>query len=216
MNTITSIQFQSDFVRVLVNETKLLDISYDLYFLYRLEKDANLSEEQYEELRLSSQRFRGLRRVLGFLSFRARSQKEIEDYLKKKQIDEDIRHEIIGKLEEMGYIDDHKFAVQFIQYKMRQKLIGIMLLKKELFQKGISGSVCETAIAETGADQVDFERLLEFARKKYNTILHKKDPMQKLYRFLAGRGFLGSDIQAVISEMNLYGSSEEEPHDEES
>jgi regulatory protein len=103
----------------------------------------------------------------------------------------------------MGYIDDHKFAVQFIQYKTRQKTIGIMLIKKELFQKGISGDVCQAALEETGAHLVDYERLLDLASKKYNSIAHKKEPKQKLYRFLAGRGFLNEDIQKVMRDIDI-------------
>jgi regulatory protein len=198
MDTITSIKFQSDFIRLLVNETEVLDLSYDLYFQYKLDADMELTPELYEELKLSSQRFRGLRKALGFLSYRSRSQREIEDYLKKKQIDDEICYELIEKLENMGYIDDHKFALQFIQYKMRQKPIGIMLLKKELYKTGIIGDVCDEALEETGAHTVDFDRLLEFAQKKYNSISYKNDPNQKLYRFLAGRGFLSKDIQDVI------------------
>jgi|GEM_PF-276368 len=201
MAEITSIDLQSDFVRLLVDQTEVLDIPYDLYFHYKLENDMLLSHEIHEELKVSSQRFRGLRKVLGFLSYRSRSQKEIIDYLKKKQIDEDICYEIIEKLETLGYIDDLKFAVQFIQYKMRQKPIGIMLLKKDLYQKGISGDICDEALEKTGAKNIDFDRLIEFAQKKYDSILNKKDPLQKLFRFLAGRGFLSADIQVVIKEI---------------
>ena len=47
---------------------------------------------------------------LNFISFRPRSTKEVADHLRKKSLDTAARDHAIGRLQELGYLDDAAFA----------------------------------------------------------------------------------------------------------
>lgn len=117
-----------------------------------------------------------------FLSFRSRSEKEMRDYLNKKefhQIDETIQ-----KLKDLDFINDAKFAREFIAARSRNKPKGKKALAIELARKGIKLDNIE----------IDEKELAIKALEKKS--FKSKEHMQ---RFLYSRGFSWDTILGIMS-----------------
>jgi len=150
---------------------------------------------------------------LNFISIRPRSKQEIRDYILRKihawKIPHEYLSQVIGRLQELGYVDDVKFAQVFISSRNRSRQKGKMLLMRELQKKGVSPEVVERAQellqASEGVNDLDLARIA--ATKKLRS-LQRYDRMSqrsKLYSFLARRGFDHTTISSVVDEVSQKG-----------
>lgn len=138
-------------------------------------------------------------RTLRFLSFRQRSEKEIRDYLKKKDADDLTAKKIIDKLKEHKFLNDEEFAKWWVEQRTRVKPKADRVIKYELKQKGIDLKIIESLFENE--DRSDFEKALVLAEKKMKR-LDKLEDKRKVYerlgRFLASKGFNYDTIKEVI------------------
>lgn len=152
-------------------------------------------------------------RVLKFLNFRPRSEKEIRDYLKEKlrklpEIDSSLIDLIIYKLKQQKFLNDQEFAKMWIRSRTEYKPKGERLIRMELIQKGIGKDMIDAAFAAYDVSQkgsLNSERsevdmavgLLEKRKKKYEG-MDKMERFNKAGSMLARRGFDLDDIKAAI------------------
>src|SRR3990167_10049603 len=89
--------------------------------------------------------------VIRFVSFRPRSEKEIRDFLTKKIIkwkvsDDLLLNKVIDRMEDLGYIDDKKFADWWVEQRTRFRPKGNRVIEYELYQKGIAKDIISDAL----------------------------------------------------------------------
>jgi len=138
--------------------------------------------------------------AIRFLSFRPRSEKEVSDYLTKKQCEPLISKRILESLKRDKFINDQEFLRWWVEQRTILKPKASRIIKFELKQKGIS----EELINDEGLminDNLDFENALKLAEKKLRTIHDQTDRrkvQEKLGRYLAGKGFDWDTIKEVI------------------
>lgn len=125
-------------------------------------------------------------KVLHFLSFRPRSEKEIRDYLTKKKVDPDS---FITRLKHLKLLDDREFVQWLLDQRASFKPKGKKALRQELFQKGIARELVDELLADV--DEIaEAEKIL----------VKKKLPPDKMTAYLARRGFSWSTIKTVLSQ----------------
>ncbi|MBI2587417.1 RecX family transcriptional regulator [Candidatus Amesbacteria bacterium] len=92
---------------------------------------------------------------LKFLSYRPRSKKEVETFLRKKTKDDTLINQTITKLEAAKLINDEEFGRWVIESRSRSRPRGIRLLKQELKQKGVDTdiNVDEVELAEKALEK---------------------------------------------------------------
>ena len=129
-----------------------------------------------------------LDKVFRFLSYRPRSAKEIQDYLKKKTPSEKKSLEIIKRLKEMKLFNDQEFCQWWIEQRNTFRPRGKRALWYELRQKGIDEKLAKPMIEEMVNE-------LDLAKK----VLKKKNGTRtQLTGFLARRGFSWQTIKEVL------------------
>lgn len=108
---------------------------------------------------------------------------------------EDDINNVVSWCYENRYLDDARFARQFIASRSR-KGYGPARIRQELTQKGIDRETGEEAMRESDIDWIEIAR--EQAQRKYG------DPLPavfadkvKVQRFLLYRGFLMEDIKEL-------------------
>ena len=77
-----------------------------------------------------------LRKSYKYLSFRARSENEILEYLSKKTSNETLVVEVIETLRKQGFIDDNDFIDQYINSYIK-KWHGPTKIRFNLLKKGV-------------------------------------------------------------------------------
>jgi len=136
-------------------------------------------------------------RVLRFLSFRVRSEKEIEDYLQKKKVEESIVKKIIEKLKKYRFLNDAEFTRIWIEQRTKLKPRAWRIIQFELKRKGISEEIIQGSKIKVQSDLESAKILVQRKMLRYKN-LPKQEIYQKLGRFLAGKGFSWDTIKKAI------------------
>lgn len=141
-------------------------------------------------------------RVLNYLKFRRRSEKEVFVFLKKiidkkgfSEIDPWI---IVNQLKDWGLVNDEEFVEWFVSSRKKLKPKGKKLIIQELKQKGIDQKTIDRYFSQNKFDEVELATSL---MRKYSyrwqnlTGLKKKE---KISRFLLSRGFSFETVKKMI------------------
>ena len=145
-----------------------------------------------------------LNRALRFLSFRPRSEKEINDYLKKKNVGMITSQKIISKLKESNFLNDLEFAKWWIEQRTLIKPRAWRIIKIELKQKGISSEIIEELNANSESEEInDLTIAIKLAQKRFPRYksLPRQEIYQKLGRFLISKGFDYDTVKRSIDEV---------------
>jgi regulatory protein len=143
-------------------------------------------------------------RTLRFLSFRPRSEKEINDYLKKKKVNSSISQKVIAKLKESNFLNDVEFAKWWIEQRTLIKPRAWRIIKIELKQKGISSEIIEELNINSKSEETsDLTNAIKLAQKRFSRYksLPRQEINQKLGRFLISKGFDYDTVKRSIDEV---------------
>lgn len=193
----------------------------DLVVNHRLLPGKEVSPADLEKLLFEAEVGKLIERMYRLFNVRARSEKEIRDYLRnlsfkrKLQGDEEISEltveQLIDRLKKKGLLNDELFAEAWVDARRRSKKKGVKVLQSELMQKGIDREVVEKVLAE---NQVDEEKLAKEALEKKLKIWDNLPPLEfkkKASDFLLRRGFAYEIVKGVVDKFlrKAYNSSGE-------
>lgn len=137
--------------------------------------------------------------ALRLLTVRDRSIQELKERLEKRFPGDEVQ-ETLEYLEQIGYLDDLRFATNFVQYRNRQRPSGNYLLRFELRSKGVKESYIDQVL---NADEVEYELALNLARQRLDTMEHVEAlvRIRRLYGLLQRRGFSSGVARSVVGEL---------------
>lgn len=153
-----------------------------------------LGKEDIEKWKKESNEGKILDRTLRWLAIRPRSEWELSDYLKRKDVNDDLANKIIEQINGFGYLNDKSFAESWVRNRRLLKSVSIKRLRQELYQKHVPTDVVDEVLAEDEAD--DLSVLNELIEKKQKQSRYQDD--QKLIAYLARQGFHYSDIKEAL------------------
>lgn len=143
--------------------------------------------------------------VLRYLSYRPRSEKEVLDYLKKKQekapsLNDTVVKQIFEKLREYKFINDFEFAKFWLEQRTKFKKKPIRVIEYELSQKGISRDIVEEILTGFDVKDLDLENAKKLASKKLDFYrnLDPKKRREKVTGFLLRRGFNYDIVKKIM------------------
>lgn len=199
MPTITSIKQQKNKNRVNVYLDDVFGFGIDLdnFALLNLRVNAELSQDEIEKIVKKAEFQKTLEKLYRFAMVRPRSQKEVKDYFKRKEVHESIQEELIDKLKHLDLLDDLKFAKWWIDQRIQFKKKSKRIIIQELRQKGINQNDIDDAFGDTVIDEEKMAREL-LAKKIYKwKDLEPREQKQKMSQYLAGKGFSWDVIEKV-------------------
>jgi len=156
-----------------------------------------LDEEKIKRLQTEDARERAFQQAMLFLSYRARSESEIRQNLRKHEIPEEIIEQTIDRLRQDGLANDGQFARAWVENRSTFRPRSRRLLAMELRQKGLNDEAVSSAV-----ENVDDEVLAYEAAQKRAVRLKDLEWVEyrkKLSEFLARRGFPYSVIAPVVA-----------------
>ncbi len=112
-----------------------------------------LSDEDLVRLQSDNEFRSTLDAALNYLSFRARSSKEIRDYLNKREAPPEVAEAVMARLRELRLIDDASFAQKWVEERKRLSPRGSMALRQELRRKGIAAETVEESLPEDDPEE---------------------------------------------------------------
>ena len=134
---------------------------------------------------------------LKFLSYKARTIKEMENYLCKKKFNPQIITQIIKKLENYNYLNDKDYTFLYIKNRILHHPRSCFALKYELSAKGIKENIINDALLDID----DFESAYTAIKKRVHLWekLDKETLKKKIMNYLKNRGF---NFEVSISTYN--------------
>lgn len=151
-------------------------------------------EESPEELREEARAI-----VLRQLAMTDRSRRQLLDAQVSRGVPEEIALEIVDRFEEVGLVNDEKFAAMLVRSRMAEKPNSRAGIARELSRKGIDREVADSALEEISTDD-EREAAITLAQKKARTT-EGLDPhvrRRRIYGALARRGFSPDHIMTAI------------------
>lgn len=210
MPTITKLERQkhdSRRVSVFVDDEFAFSLSDELVILNKLAvgKDVNLLplKELAEEDAFS----RALSASYDLLGRSEKTEKQLREYLAKKEYDETTVGRVTDRLKELGYLDDRAYAERFAETCSG---MGKRAIRYKLVSRGVPRDVIEDVLA-TVPEETFREDALLLARRQQARVaaLPLKEQKRKLSDFLARRGYDWDTVSGTIE--RLYAGEEEEP-----
>ena len=142
-----------------------------------------------------------------FLGVSARSVSEIEKRLRKAEFEPEYIEAVVAEAKERGWLDDTKFATDWIDDRADRKGYGKTRLKQELRGKGLDSETIDAAIGEI-APEDEADRCQDVARSRWAKMdregldsATRFAEKQRLSQFLLRRGFAHTIIRQVIAQV---------------
>jgi regulatory protein len=157
-----------------------------------------LTEQQQTNLEREAELSKAVEKAVRFVSYRPRSETELRQHLRRKQLDDALIEEVIARLRRYNYLNDDEFAAYWVEQRESFKPRSPMALRQELRQKGVDSETIDRAVDDV--DELDAarraaeKRLNQLARLPYDQF------RAKLGGYLQRRGFSYSVIREVIQE----------------
>jgi regulatory protein len=132
------------------------------------------------------------------LSYRGRSEKELESRLRKKGFTKTVASSTIGYLKQTGLIDDKALAETLKREALTTKLLSQSGAKRFMLTKGIPRDVVDSIFSNDKNE--DFENASKLADKKLKVLKNYSSDTarRRLYNFLFRRGYSTDTIISVL------------------
>lgn len=158
-----------------------------------------LDKDELDKILVESESKLTFSKASDLLATRLHSKNELRLKLLKRGYSSDAILLALEKLEEYGYINDREFALLFVQSNAKHSK---QMLKNKLATKGVSAETIDDALSKVSADD-ELENAIKLA-EKYLKNKNFEDNKNKLYVFLARKGFSNSVIKKAIYQVAHY------------
>lgn len=161
----------------------------------------DIPEETVEKIRTEVILKRAKLRAMHLLEDMDRTESELREKLRQGRYPEEAVEGAVAYVKSFGYLDDARYAENFV--RSRKAVKSRREIRMLLSRKGIEDKWIEKAFEICYENEDEQEAVLRILRKK------KVDPgtaddaqMQKIYGFLARKGFRFDTVRQVIQNYN--------------
>ena len=184
-----------------LDSDKTCYITEDTIVRFMLTKDKVISPEEFIEIQTFAQFSYSKNLALYYLSFKARTEKEVRGYLIKHEIDEKIIPQVIQSLKDDNWINDRQYVQAIINSNQLSGDKGSYLLIQKISQKGVAKSIIQEVLKEFDMMEVA-ERTAEKLLKKYQGKLPARALQDKIILNLTNKGFSYSEAKTAFDQLD--------------
>ncbi|WP_199443423.1 regulatory protein RecX [Umezawaea beigongshangensis] len=152
---------------------------------------------------------------LRLLTMRPHTRAELHQALVRKEISEEVADSVLGRLDEVGLVDDAAFAEVWVRSRHTHQGLGRRALAVELRRKGVDDEVAAEAVAAVDEDAEE-SRARELVRKKLRSMgaVDETAKIRRLVGALARKGYSqGLAFRVVREELRRVGEDAAELDD---
>ena len=168
----------------------------------RLASGQEIDAARLSELKQTAGLDKAYGNALRYVVMRPRSEWELQDYFRRKQIDESAALEIIERLRNLDLLNDLAFARAWVPNRRLLKQTSKRRLMLELKQKHVAEDTIRQVLEEDDTDErSQLKALITKKRARY-------PDRQKLMQYLARQGFRFDDIKSALEEVEAEEAEE--------
>ena len=154
----------------------------------------DINEEELAVLERAVSSRRAFNKATELLSRRDHGEKELLIKLRQKGFKEEAE-EAIEKLKYYGYIDDRRFAENYVKELIRIKLYGKRRVEQELYRKGIDREIISEVLEAAEFPESELVSLIE---RKYYRYLTDEKGIKKTINSLLRMGYSYGEIKDAL------------------
>jgi len=166
---------------------------------------AVLADGELEDARVEGERALAMSRALNLLGYRARSEGEIRNRLRRREFGDDTIEAVVERLRELGYVDDEEFARTVARQRARR--YGPRRISADLRKGGVDQEIADRAVEEEFAERSELTDALSAAKRRYNE-RGSDAQSRRVYGFLTRRGY-SAGVCAEVARMYRVDDSPE-------
>ncbi|GEK90868.1 recombination regulator RecX [Alkalibacterium kapii] len=194
---------------IYVNDVYSFAVDDSMLVKYRLIKGKELDKDMIEELKEKEEMSKAYQAALHYLNFKMRTEKEIREYLIKKEYT--AIEPVIERLKEHRLINDREYAKSYVRTTWQLKAEGPKKIERSLYEKGLTASEIAYGLEEYAVENQleNAEKLIEKTFKKQRN-KSNREIEQKIRQQLIVKGFEREIITQVMEEISLEQTEEDE------
>jgi regulatory protein len=197
MPEITGVRGRRDKARIFVDGVFWAEIDAGVAAEIGLVEGASFSPEQLGRARIAGERPLAMGRAFNLLGYRARSEAELRERLRRYGYVEETIDGVVLRLEELGYVDDVEFAREKAHEKARR--YGPRRVSVELKRSGVGEDLVREVVEEEFAGRSEVDEARAAAARRYNGRGSDAEA-RRVYGFLVRRGYSAEVCSQVARE----------------
>lgn len=174
-----------------------MKLDTEILLAHRFDVGREITDEQLHECVLASNQKRCKDKAMWLISFRDHSRKELIDKL-KKDYPEDVAEAAVDRMEELGLVDDSRYARRYTADLINLKHLSERGIRQKLYEKGIDRDLIDEILEETEVDE--YEQIRTIIEKKYARNLGDEKIRRRATAALQRLGFSYGSIKIILSE----------------
>lgn len=193
---ITKLEFgEKNKVRVFIQE----EFAFLLYTSdikkYHLKENEHIEQEKYEFIIKETVFRRAKQKAIAILNRMDKTEYELRQKLHQSEYTDNIIEATIEYIKSYHYIDDRRYAENYIRYKGMKK--SKKQIEMELYQKGISKDIIAEVLEQGMDDTEAIKRAIQKKTKDASKLSWKE--RQAIAAYLYRKGFCSEDIKKHLN-----------------
>ena len=174
----------------------LLSMHPDVFAVSGLSVGSEVDTESLETLSAEAELKKAKEKALNLLSYKEYTTKQLTDRL-KRHTDEESAEQAVARIEELGLLDDDDYAERFARDLSERKKFGILRIRQEMRQRGLTSEQIEYATSLLRSDPE--EKMREIIARKYPLAYEDEKVRRRAFSALMRMGYPAAEVRRVLT-----------------
>lgn len=186
--------------KLTIDDNRGLAITEETFLRFELTEGKTIATERLKKLEIFDGVVRAMVEAHRLIDYRMRTRRELSLKLTSRGWSVEVVKNVLSRLESADLINDARFSRLWIDERLRNRPVGLALLRRELKLKGIDAEIINTTLDEQGNGEGEAERAYEALRRQSHRYvrLDRNIAHRRMVAFLGRRGFVQAVIYKVV------------------
>ena len=180
-----------------IDGEEAMKLDTEVILAHRFDVGREITDEELHSCVRDSEQKRCKDKALWLIGYRDHSHSELFNKL-RRDYKEEACEAAVNRLEELGLIDDGRYARRYAADLMNVKHLSARGIRQKLYEKGIDRDLIDEVIEELAVDEETQIRAV--IEKKYARSLADEKGQRRAANALARMGYSYSDIKSALRE----------------
>jgi regulatory protein len=185
----------------------------DIIVKYGLTMKSSISKEELDKVLEENDKLSSYYESIKYISRKMRSTKEIKEYLRNKDISEDVINETINKLKENNFLNDDLYLKAYVTDRLNLSNDGPNKIKKNLIKLEIFENKINEYLSNID-EEIYIDRIKSYVDKKIK-VNHTNSGIMLKAKLQQDLVNLGYDRSMVISILSSYSINDQDAYNKE-
>ena len=194
-------KLKNNLYEVILDSTKI-NLYDDIIIKYKLLLKKEINKEEFDQIIKENDSLSSYYKALKYINFKLRSEKEIYNYLKKLNFNDNDIFNTIERLKKDGYLDSKLYLKSYLSDQINLTNNGPYKIKSSLINLGFKEDEIDIYLDEI--DESIWKDKIKKIIVKRNKLNKKGNARTKNYIYLFNLGYEKSMIYSLLGNIDEY------------